>query len=148
MLLPQVIYFECAGCTAYFLAKTRGLIDFSGARDALIDGLAAGESLLGSMPVGDRFFAQPPAEQNDLSLDLTRKIKQANVEILDLHANGVDFGEGVFGALFGFGALGFATRQWDYIQKCSPVQKNALLQRLLLDLKFFDDFLGGDGGAQ
>src|SRR5215471_1571050 len=84
------------------------LIHPLGFGDPFIDGLASSEAFLHSMPVSDRLFPELPAEQDGLTLYLTWEIQQADAQIFYLNANGVDFGKGVFGALFGLGSLGFA----------------------------------------
>ena len=57
------------------------------------------------MPVGDGVFAHLPAQQDHAAFDFAGKIKQADIEVFDLNTNRVDFGESVFGALFGFARL-------------------------------------------
>jgi hypothetical protein len=68
-------------------------------RDALIDRLAPGESFLRSVPVGNGFLPHLPAQQEDLAFNFAGKVEQANIDILDLHANGIDLGQRILGAL-------------------------------------------------
>ena len=96
------------GKNLFGMRGVEGLIRSLGAGDALVDGLAAGESFVGAVPVRDGWFAHPPAEQNDAAFHLAGEIEQSDIEILDLDADGVDFGESVFGSLFSLGALGLA----------------------------------------
>jgi hypothetical protein len=77
------------------------------AAEAVVDGLAALEAGFDGMPVLDGRFAALPAEQDDFAVDGAREVKQANVEILDLDADFVDFREGfpdTLNFLFQFGA--------------------------------------------
>src|ERR1700758_1532912 len=116
--------------------------------DALIDRLTSGEYLLDSVPVGDRFFSELPAEQNDLSLDFAGKIEQSDIQVFHLYADGIDFGESIFGALLCLGAFGLTARKRHDIEKHSAVEKDAVLQSLLLGIDFVDNLLGVDGRAQ
>jgi hypothetical protein len=124
------------------------LIRFFGAGDSIVDQLTSGKSFLRAMPMCDGFLAELPAQQDDLSIDFAGKIKQADVEILDLNADRIDLGEGIFGALLGLGALGFAPCDGDNIDVGSAVEKDAMGERLLFSLNFFDQILGGDRSAQ
>lgn len=119
-----------------------------GSRDALIDGLATGESFVGAMPVGDGLFAQLPAEKDGAAFDLAGKVEQADVDVFYLHANGVDFRQGILGALLGFDALGFAAGQGDDIKKHSAIHEDSVLQRLLLSLDRLHQFLAGNRSAK
>src|SRR5579864_5299290 len=56
------------------------LINFLRLRDALIDRLPSSKALLQSVPVGDRFLPKLPAQKNGLSLDVARKIEEADIE--------------------------------------------------------------------
>jgi hypothetical protein len=123
-------------------------VDLSGARDTLVDRLAASESLLRAMPVSNGFFSQLPAQQDGLTLHLARKVEQPNIEILDLHADGVDFRNRIFRALLGLGALRLAARQRDHVEKRAAIQINAMLQGLLLGVDLIQNLLRRDGGAQ
>src|SRR5271166_2938667 len=117
-------------------------------RDAFVDGLAAGKSFFCAVPVSDGGFAHPPAEQYDAAFDFAGKIEQADVEILHLYADGVDFSDGVFGTLLGLGALRLAAGDGNHIDASAAVQKNAVIERLHLGFNFFHDFLAADGGTQ
>ena len=57
----------------FLRARDSGLVGLLPAGHALIHGLAAGESLGGVVPVGDGFFSQLPAQEDDLTLDLAVK---------------------------------------------------------------------------
>lgn len=118
------------------------------ADDAFIDGLAAGEAFVGAVPVGDGVFSRPPAEQDDAAFDFAGKIEQADVDIFDLDADGIDFGESVFGALLGLGALGLAAGDGYYIDVSAAVEEDAVIERLHLGFNVFHDLLAADGGAQ
>ena len=61
--------------------------------DPLINGLASGEAFAGGVPVSDSLLSQLPAEQDGASINVAGKVEQADVEVFDLHAGGVDFGE-------------------------------------------------------
>ena len=119
-----------------------------GLRDPLVDGLASGKALLHAMPVSDSFFSQLPAEQNGLPINFTGKIKQADIEIFHLNADGIDFRKSIFHALFGLGTFGFFARKRNDIEEQSARQENAMLQRLLPSVSLVHGFLGGNGRAQ
>ena len=62
---------------------------------------------------------------------------------------GVDFGDGVFGALHGFLALGLAPPdQYTISTSVPPLIKMRLRQRLHLAVNFFDQRFGLHGRAQ
>jgi hypothetical protein len=125
-----------------------GLIGFFAADYAFVDGLTAGESFFGAMPVGDGSFAHLPAEKDYAAFHLARKIQQSGIDIFDLNADGVDFRQCIFGALLGFGALGFAAGNGDDIDASATVEKNAVSESLHFGFELFHHFLAGDGGAQ
>ena len=112
------------------------LVCFFAFGDASVDGLAAGETFVSAMPVGNGFFAQFPAEKNDLAFDLAGKIEQADAQVFDLHADGIDFGESVAHALLGFGALGFAARDGNDVDESATVEEDAVVGGLHLGLDF------------
>jgi hypothetical protein len=118
------------------------------ARDAFVNEFAAGESLICSVPVGDGWFAHFPAEQNSSAFHLAGKIQQADVDVFDLNADGIDFGKSVLSTLFGLGALGFAAGDGDYIDMRTTVEKDAMAEFLHLALDFFYQFFSVNGGAQ
>ena len=57
---------------------------------SLVDGTASGVAFFGGVPVGDGGFAHLPTEQNDLAAEFAGKVEQADVEVLYLHADGID----------------------------------------------------------
>src|SRR5579859_209073 len=93
------------------------LVCFPGSRDPLVDRLASRESFLRAVPVSNRFLPEFPAEQNDLPFHLARKIEQSDVEILHLHADGIDLSQCILGALFRFCPLGLAPGECDDIKR-------------------------------
>src|ERR1700758_1312045 len=96
-------------------ARTEGLVRLPAARNALVNRLAAGKSFLGAVPVRDRCLAQLPAQQDDLALDFAGKVQQADVEILHLDSDRVNFGEGVFRALLSLSPLGLASGHREHV---------------------------------
>src|SRR5215470_586850 len=94
---------------------------FSCSFDSFVDGFAAGESFFGRMPVGDFFLAKLPAEQNDFTVDAAGKVEQADIDVFDLYAGGVNLGDRVFGALHRALALGAAARDSYYVHQRSAV---------------------------
>jgi hypothetical protein len=128
--------------------EQRNLVRSLGAGDAFVDGLAAREAFSRAVPVSNRGLAHLPAEQHDAAFDDARKIEQADVDIFDLHADGIDFGERIFGPLFGLGAFGFAPRNGHNINMRATVEKDAMGQRLHFGLDLFHEFLATDGRAQ
>lgn len=124
------------------------LVRFFRARDPLVYRLSSGESLVHTVPISDGFLSEFPAKQDRPSFDLARKIEQANVEILDHHADRINFGDCVFGTLLGLDPLCLLPREWDDVEKHSALDKNAMRQRLLFGLKFLDDLLRCNGRPQ
>ena len=116
--------------------------------DPLIDGLASGESLLDPVPMSDGFFPELPAEQDDLSFDFAGEIEQSDIQVFHLHTDGIDFRKSIFGTLFCLGALGLTAGKRHDVEEHSAVEKDAVLQSLLLGIGFIDNFLGVDGRAQ
>ena len=98
--------------------------------------------------MGNRFFAQFPAEQDRLPLDFAGEIEQPDIEIFNLNAGRIDLRQRIFHPLFGLGALGFAPSQRNDVERHPAAQKNAVLQRLLLGLGFVNDLLGLNCRAQ
>jgi hypothetical protein len=92
-------------------------------------------------------FAHLPAEQDDAAFDLTGEIEQADVDVFHLDADGVDFREGIFGALFCLDALGFAAGDRNNVDVSASVEKDAMMQSLHLRFDFLHDLLAADRGA-
>ena len=67
---------------------------------ARVDGFAAGEAFVLAVIEADAIFAEAPAEIDFLAVDARGKIEQADFEILDDAAGGVNFVEGVADRLF------------------------------------------------
>src|SRR5579862_5009760 len=133
------------------LAGSSGHQDLVGplrAHDALIDGLASGESLFDAVPVADRGLAHFPAKQNDATLYLTGKVKQADIEIFHLHPDRIDLRERVFGALLRLSSFGLAAGGRNHIDVRAAVDKNTLAERLHLSIDFFHNLLAADSRAQ
>ena len=99
---------------------------FSGLADALIDRFAPGESFLRAVPVSDSLFAQLPAKQHHLPVHFAGKIEQADVEVFDLHSDGIDLGHGIPDPPNRLLPLGLASRQMDDVQEHAPAQKDAV----------------------
>src|SRR5215469_4128397 len=75
------------------------LFAFFAAEDSLVNRLAAFEALFQAVPVLDLLFAVAPAKQDHLILESAGEIEQADLQIFYLHADGVDFGDGILGVL-------------------------------------------------
>src|SRR5579863_3016063 len=60
--------------------------------EPIIHRLAALEARLDGVPVFDSRFAHAPAEKNDFLVETEGKIEQTRIKVLNLHSNGVDFG--------------------------------------------------------
>src|SRR5690242_15473364 len=86
-------------------------------RNALIDRLTAGKSIIQSVPVRDSLLAQFPAKKNDFAFNFTGKIQQTDIEVLNLHSGGIDFGDGVLDLLNGLFALAFASRHVHHVHQ-------------------------------
>ena len=100
------------------------------------------------MPMSDGFFTQFPAEQDSLPFDIARKVQQADIEILHLNSSGVDLRDSVFGSLLSLHSFRSSLRQRHNIERHSAVQKDTVMQHLLLSIGIFDEFLGVDCGPQ
>ena len=58
------------------------------------------------MPVCNALLAHLPAKQDHLILHDAREIEQSGIQVLHLHADGIDLGESVFRRLYGFVLFG------------------------------------------
>ena len=121
---------------------------FVGFCNAVVDGLAAGEAFFGAVPMSDGRLALLPAKQNDFAFDLAGEIEQSDVEVFDLDAGGVDFGEGIFNAADRLFAFGFAPRPLHDIQHGAAVEKHAMRQVLKFIVDVGYQLLGVDGLAK
>lgn len=70
-------------------------------QEFFVDGLAAAEALVGGMPVFDGFFAKAPAKADLVAVVEGGKINEADIEILDLAAEGGDLLEDLIELLGG-----------------------------------------------
>src|SRR5512133_1466485 len=100
------------------------------------------------MPVSDALFPKLPAEQDYFSAYAAGEIEQTNIEVLDLHACGVDLSNGILHPLNRFFAFSFASSQLDDVEQGAAIQKNAVRCVLELSVYFFDQLLTGNGAAQ
>jgi hypothetical protein len=136
------------GKKLFGILRLAELVGSFGARNAFVDGLTARKSFFRAVPVGDGVLAHLPAQQDHAAFDFTGEIKQADIQIFDLNADGVDFGESIFGALFGLGALGLAAGDGNHVDAGSAVEEDALIERLHLRLDFLDEVLAADRRSQ
>src|SRR5205814_7643412 len=120
---------------------------FAGARNGFVNRFAPREAFLGAMPVSDALLTQFPTQQDYLSAYAAGEIEQTNVEVLDLHACGVDFGSGILNPLNRFFAFSFAPSQLDDVEQGAAIQKDAVRCVLELSVYFFDQLLPGNGTA-
>src|SRR5205823_15018547 len=97
---------------------------------------------------GDSLLAELPAQQHRLAVDHTGKIEQADVEILYLHADGIDLGDGVLHALNCLLALGFASCQMDNVEESAAVEKDAMYDLLQFGVNGIDQFFAVNGVLQ
>ena len=93
-------------------------------------------------------LAQFPTEQDDLTIHFAGEIEQADVEVLDLNANGVDLSHRVLNALQCFVAVCLAGGKMNDVQRHAASEINLVGKRLKFCLYAFDQVLGFDGGAQ
>src|SRR5438477_4020662 len=120
------------------LAPTWNLVGPFRLSDALVDWLAAGEPFAHTVPMCDCFFAEPPAEQDGPAIHNARKVEQTDIEIFDLHADGIDFCDGILYTLHGFLTLGFAPSEMHDVQERSAIEKDAVGNFLQLGFNRFD----------
>src|SRR5712692_2172089 len=116
--------------------------------DSLVHRLTSGKTLTHSVPVSNRRFSQLPAQQDDLAVNLAGEIQQADVEVLDLDSDGINFGHRVFYALNGLLPLRFPSSQMDNIQRHAPAKKHPVGDFLELRIHRLHQFLALDGGSQ
>ncbi len=76
------------------------------------------------------------------------KSSSPSVEVLHLHAGGVDFGDGILGALHGLIALGLAAGERHHIDQSASVEENAAADGFEFGVDLFDQRLALHGGAQ
>src|SRR4051812_42975216 len=98
--------------------------------------------------MGDRFLAQFPAQQHHLTINFTRKIQQAYVEVFHLYADSRDLIHCVFDPLKGLFALGFASCQMNDVDGHSAIHENAMSDRLQFGVDGLDQLLAIEGFAQ
>src|SRR5207249_6611703 len=130
------------------LAPTWNLVGPFRLSDALVDWLAAGEPFAHTVPMCDCFFAEPPAEQDGPSIHNARKVKQTDIEVFDLHADGIDFRDRILYALYGLLALRFASRKMHDIQECATIEEDAVGNFLQFSIDGFNQLLTIDRSAQ
>ena len=88
--------------------------------------------------MGNRLLAQFPAEQYRASIDYARKIEQADVEVFDLNADGIDLGKGILYPLYGLLALGLASGEMHDVQERATIKEDAMGNFLQLGIDGFD----------
>ena len=112
-------------------------------------GLRPAKPSSGAVPVRDAFFAQLPAQQDHFFAHDAGEIEQADVEVFHLHAGGVDFGDGVFGALQCLLAFGLAAAQRRRCRRTvPPFRKMRLASACISPSTSSISVLACDGGAQ
>lgn len=67
--------------------------------EAFVDWLTAAKAVFDRVPKVDAAFTQPPAEENDVAVELAREVEKAGVEVLDLNTDRVYFGNRILGSL-------------------------------------------------
>src|SRR5207244_3204556 len=110
--------------------RRTNLVRFFYLYDTFVDGLAAGETFLQAVPVGNGFLAQFPAQQERIPFHYTVKIQQTDIQILHLRAGGIDFRQGIAHPLLRFDSLGSAARERNNVKVRAAVEKNAVVDRL------------------
>ena len=130
------------------LAPTWNLVGPFRLSDALVDWLAAGEPFAHTVPMCDCFFAEPPAEQDGPSIHNARKVEQTDIEVFDLHADGIDFRDGILHALYGLFALGLAPREMHDIQERATIEENSVGDFLQFSIDGFDQLLAINRSAE
>ena len=115
--------------------------------DAFVDGLASSEAFFSAVPVRDFLFSEFPAQQNNFAFDFAGEVEESDVEVFDLNAGGVDFGDGILHALQCLLAFSFAAGELRYVHECSAIQEDAVAERFEFGVNFFDEFLALNRGA-
>src|ERR1700719_4388872 len=85
--------------------------------DLLVNGLSAGKTLAGVVPVRNPLLSQLPAEQHGMAVNFAGEVEQADIEVLHLDSGGVDLSQGIFHARDGLFTLGFAASHVHYIDQ-------------------------------
>jgi len=75
------------------------------------------------------------------------EIQQANINIFDLHSNGIYFGQSVFHAMDSFFPFGLAARHLHDVHQQTAAHHDAVSQVLKFVVHGFDEFLTVHGGA-
>ena len=104
-------------------------------------GLRPAKPSLDAVPVGDAFSPSFQHSRMISAVHFAGKVEQADVEVLHLHADGVDLGQGVFDALQGLVAFGLAPRQMDDIDEMPPFRNTWCGQFLKLGVDCLDQCL-------
>jgi len=130
------------------LSRLLALASHARVGNALIDALASAVAFIHSVPVANGRLSQLPAEENDLALHDARKIEQADVEVLHLHAHGCDFGQRIGDGLVEFVAFGAEVRQGNNVEQHAAVKQHALIHLLEARIDFFAAFLSSISLAQ
>src|ERR1039457_2973563 len=94
--------------------------------------------------MGDRWFAQLPAQQEDFSFYLAGEVQQSDVEIFHLNSGRVDFGERILNAANRPLALRLAPGQMHHIQQHAAIEKNLVRGLLQFGVHVFNQLLGVD----
>src|SRR5205809_6043631 len=105
------------------LAPTWNLVGPFRLSDALVDWLAAGEPFAHTVPMCDCFFAEPPAEQDGPSIHNARKVEQTDIEVFDLHADGIDFRDGIVTRCMDFSRSALRRARCTIFRNVPPLRK-------------------------
>src|SRR5260370_15741865 len=112
--------------------------------DALIDGLAARKTFFHPVPLRDAFLSQLPAKQDRAAFDRAGEVQQADIDIFDLHPDGINFRQRIAHTLLSLDALRLATGQGNSIYRSYAVHNDAMVYALHLAFNLLHQILTSD----
>ena len=96
------------------------------------------------MPEIDPLLAQFPTQKDDFAVNLARKIKKPDVQILDLYTDRIDLGNCILNLLQLTVALLLSALDGRNVDQRAPVQKNPMSDPLELFLELLNALLSFD----
>src|SRR5207253_10005520 len=92
--------------------------------------------------------SDPPRDLHSFPTRRSSDLKQTDIEVFDLHADGIDFRDRILYALYGLLALRFASRKMHDIQECATIEEDAVGNFLQFSIDGFNQLLTIDRSAQ
>jgi len=105
-------------------------------------------TLAHTVPMCDLLFAEPPAEQDGPSIHDARKVKQTDIEVFDLHADGIDFRDRILYAPVWTSRAPLCVAQDARYSGMCPSEEDAVGNFLQFSIDGFDQLSTIDRSAQ